>query len=118
MKKIISIISASFIMAISCAGFADPVGGQKVGSGFLRPGESEAFSIPLRSNETTVIYAIGDGDGDLDCRLYDDNGNLVDSDTDSQDNCVVRVSPRWPAFFRLVVTNAGRISENYIVTAQ
>jgi hypothetical protein len=118
MKRIgVFALALASAFLFSGTGSADPIGGTQYASGFLRPGEMDSYRIPLSSGELTVIEAVGDGDGDLDCRLFDDNGNLVASDTDSLDNCILRVAPKWTAIFKLVLVNSGHISENYVIKA-
>lgn len=65
----------------------------------------EDYFITLNSGTAYTISAVCDEDcDDLDIRLYDQNGNLVDSDTDADSIPVVEVSPRWTGRFKLRVT--------------
>ena len=74
---------------------------------------TDSWTFTLCAGVTHEIIVRGDGDTDLDFYLYDGNGNLIDSDEDGTDYCVLRVSPRWSGKFTLVVRNHGRVCNNY-----
>lgn len=61
------------------------------------------------------VVVSGDGDTDLDCFVYDESGNLIDSDTDGTDDCILSWTPRWTGRFRIEVKNLGRISNQYVM---
>jgi hypothetical protein len=67
-------------------------------------------SVGLFDNYVTIR---GDGDTDLDCWLYGPNGELVSSDTDGTDFCVLR-SPGLGTH-RVVIRNYGYVYNDYIV---
>jgi hypothetical protein len=69
----------------------------------------------FRAHQPRTVVVEGDHDTDLDCWLYDENGNIVDSDEDSTDICVLEVTPRWTGKFSLRVANRGRVYNNYCV---
>lgn len=65
----------------------------------------EDYFLTLYSGTAYKISAVCDEDcNDLDIRLYDQNGNLIDSDTDNDSMPVVEVSPKWTGRFKLRVT--------------
>ena len=47
--------------------------------------------------------------------MYDENGNLVDSDSDYTDNCVCTFTPRWTGYFKIRVVNRGGVYNNYVL---
>ena len=59
--------------------------------------------------ERAYIYVNGDGDTDLDLYVCDENGNLVDSDTDSDDACLCTFIPKWTGRFTIKVKNLGSV---------
>ncbi|PQJ26936.1 hypothetical protein BSZ35_18605 [Salinibacter sp. 10B] len=67
----------------------------------------------FRGGELAEVRVRGDGDTDLDCYVYDHNGNLIDSDTDYTDYCILRWTPRYTGSFRLYVRNLGSIWNGY-----
>ena len=66
-------------------------------------------------NEIAEILVSGDGDTDLDLYVYDENGNLITSDTDYTDDCYVRFCPKWTGPFRIKIVNRGGVYNNYII---
>src|SRR6478752_3301712 len=74
------------------------------------PYRTDVYRLTFVGGEAAMIDVEGDGSTDLDCRVYDANGNLVDSDLDGTDYCVLRWVPRRTGTFRLEVRNLGGIS--------
>ena len=68
--------------------------------------------VDARARERWVTVE-GQGATDLDCWLYDDTKQLVDSDTDTTDYCVL--STTGSGRYRLVVRNKGQILSTYVV---
>ena len=66
--------------------------------------------IGVNDNYVTVT---GDGSTDLDCWIFDGDGNLVDSDTDNTDDCVL--STPGIGQHRLVIKNFGSVYNDYVV---
>jgi hypothetical protein len=46
---------------------------------------------------------------------YDENSNLIGSDTDRTDDCVVRWNPRWTGPFQIKIKNLGRVYNRYVL---
>jgi hypothetical protein len=64
--------------------------------------------------EAAEVRVRGDGDTDLDCYIYDQNGNLIDSDTDTTDYCILRWTPQWTGPFALRIRNLGSVWNAYV----
>jgi hypothetical protein len=63
---------------------------------------TEVYSMDLRKGEDYVIIGVCDEDCvDLDLKVYDDNGNLIASDNDTDSTPMVQITPRWSAGFTL-----------------
>ena len=73
------------------------------------------FYETFRGGEVSVVRINGDGDTDLDVYVYDENGNLIASDTDGLDFCVVRFVPSWTGQFRIVVRNLGGVYNRFTI---
>jgi len=71
------------------------------------------YTIAFRAGESARVAAIGDGDTDLDLRVYDANGNLVCSDTDATDRTVCGWTPAWTGTFRVKISNLGNVYNRY-----
>ena len=73
------------------------------------------FTAAFRGREYARIDVMGDGDTDLDCWVYDENGNLIDSDTDTTDWCILEFVPQWTGNFTLKITNFGYVWNGAII---
>lgn len=70
----------------------------------LNDGYSDTYTVNLQGGVEYKITAACDGDcGDIDLKLYDENGNLIDSDVETDDRPIVGVTPRWSGRFKLWV---------------
>ena len=73
-------------------------------TGTLPHGYEKNHRLNLRKGTTYKIAAVCDNDcRDLDLKLYDENGNLIDKDFQSDDIPIVDVRPRRSATFKVVV---------------
>jgi hypothetical protein len=74
----------------------------------LGKGDTDYYVVSLKKEQTYHLFGIGSENVDLDMWLYDENGNLIDSDTDSDNIPMVQVTPRWAGkFFIKVVSYRG-----------
>lgn len=81
-----------------CPGIADEI---------IAPNSTNTFLIPFRGGELAAIDVIGAGYTDLDLYVYDENGNLITSDSGATDCCTARWEPIWTGPFRVEVKNLG-----------
>ncbi|MBL8850774.1 MAG: hypothetical protein JNG89_13925 [Planctomycetaceae bacterium] len=72
-------------------------------------------NVIFEASKPAVVYVAGDGDGDLDLWVYDDNGVLIGQDVDETSSCVVRWNPIYEGPFTLVIKNVGPIYERFLV---
>jgi hypothetical protein len=79
--------------------------------------QTRTFNVEFRANEYARIDVRGDGDTDLDCWVYDENWNLIDSDLDYTDWCILEFNPRWAGVFNLRVRNLGSIWNGTVITS-
>lgn len=101
------------VLAMSQISAADPVGGSKNTIERVDAHGTDVYRVRLWEDEVTAITVSGDGDTDLDLFVYDENGNLVASDTDGTDRCRVHITPRWTGQFRIEVENLGSVYNEY-----
>lgn len=76
-------------------------------------GTTDIYTLTFRGGELAQVAVIGDGDTDLDLRVYDQNGNLVCSDTDWTDRTLCGWIPAWTGPFRVSIQNLGRVYNDY-----
>jgi hypothetical protein len=62
------------------------------------------------------VVVQGDGDTDLDAVLIDQHGNVVASDLDSTDFCILSLIPRSTGEFTLEIHNLGNVFNQYVIT--
>lgn len=73
------------------------------------------FGETFVAGEAARIVVDGDGDTDLDVYVYDEGGNLIDSDTDGTDFCVCEWTPRWTGAFTIRVENLGLVWNQFSI---
>jgi hypothetical protein len=96
---------------------ASPPGGEKYDVHLVEARATDIFYVSFYGDELAVVAIAGDGDTDLDLYVYDENGILIASDTDSTDTCVVRFWPKWTGAFRIEVRNLGPVGNRYEIAA-
>lgn len=73
--------------------------------GQLEENTQESISIVLAAGSFYAIIGVCDSDcQDMDIAVYDQNGNLVGSDTETDNIPVVEVSPQWDGPFSIQVS--------------
>jgi len=75
--------------------------------------DTNVYSFVFSCGVTTHITLQGDGDTDLDARLFDEFGNLIDVDLRRDDFCSLWVTPSWTGVFYLEVRNLGNVYNEY-----
>ena len=74
--------------------------GPQTFNGALNAGQSRSYTVGLNANTSYMIVGQCDTDcSDIDMWLYDENGNLIDSDTLDDDVPVLEVTPIRSAQF-------------------
>jgi hypothetical protein len=98
--------------------FKTPLGTFKlVDSGVLGRGDVKRLTnVRFEGGEPAVVLVIGDGDGDLDLWVHDENtGGLIGDDTDDTSECIVAWTPRYTGPFTIRIANVGAFAERYVV---
>lgn len=91
------------------------VGGPKGQKDRVFGKDYNVYTVKFWSNELAEVCVSGDGDTDLDLYVYDSNGNLIGSDADYSDDCVVRWVPAWTGEFTIKVVNRGAVYNNFAI---
>jgi hypothetical protein len=81
----------------------------------VRAFDTDVYRVTFRGGELAHVDVVGDGDTDLDVYIYDENGNLIDRDTDYDDRPCVMWTPRWTGTFVIKIQNLGRVYNQYTV---
>ncbi len=113
----VALVACSLFLAGSTGVvMADPVGGEIVKVDNVKAHHTDIWTVRLYGDETTRIRLSGDGDTCLELRVYDENGNLVASDTYGYgDDRQVVIRPYWTGSFRIKIRNLGSVSNNYVL---
>jgi hypothetical protein len=90
------------------------VGGARTASERVKGKTTDVFTINFKGGKSAEIAVVG-GSGDLDCFVYDENGNLIDSDADYTSTCALSWTPKWTGSFRLKIRNLGARPVSYQV---
>ncbi len=94
---------------------ADPVGGPTCHTDRVDAGSTDQYTTKFLGGQSAAVTVSGDYDTDLDLYVYDENGNLIGSDEDNTDQCVVRFQPKWTGPFTVRIVNRGRVYNQYTV---
>ena len=103
------------ILNAQAEGTRGAMGGPKYAYGKVYGRSYTYYDAKFWANEIAEVAVSGDGDTDLDLYVYDENGNLIASDTDYTDDCYVRFCPRWTGLFRIKIVNRGSVYNNYAI---
>ena len=113
-KRIFGCIALTLAaLTVSADAAADPVGGRKTFGDTIGRDIEQHYDIVLRKEELTIVNVRGAGRSDIDCFIFDEDDNLVASDQDSSDVCLLRVVPRWTGHFTIVIKNVGGQRTSY-----
>jgi len=99
---------------VAKAGTRGAVGGPGTMRTVVRSRSVDNFRVTFRGGEPARVYARGDGDSDLDLFVYDENGNRVCADTDSNDEMLCAFTPSWTGSFTIRVRNLG-VANEYVI---
>lgn len=102
-------------LAAVAEGTRGAVGGAKYGSGRVYSHSTTYYDVQFYGNSFAECAVVGDGDTDLDLYVYDENGNLICSDSDYTDQCYVSWVPAWTGYFRIKVVNRGGVYNNFVI---
>ncbi|MCR5180984.1 MAG: hypothetical protein K6C30_07195 [Bacteroidaceae bacterium] len=79
----------------------------------VKSNTTDVYKYTFYARESVYIYVKGDGDTDLDLNVYDENDNLIESDTDLGDECLVSFTPKWRGKFTIKIKNLGSVYNEY-----
>ena len=107
------LLSALFAAVVAAAAPPQATADDLFTRDVVRAQSTDVFHVDFFSGRPARIVVDGDRDTDLDLYVYDENGNLIASDTDRTDYCIAGWTPRWTGTFRIEVQNLGRVYNRY-----
>ncbi len=91
------------------------VGGPCADNDVVYGKDVNTYTVKFWANELAQVGVSGNGNTDLDLYVYDANGNLIGSDTDYSDDCLVRWVPAWTGTFVIKVVNRGIYNNAFVI---
>lgn len=91
------------------------VGGPCAAEDVVYGKDVNTYEVKFWANELAQVGVSGNGNTDLDLYVYDANGNLIGSDTDYSDECLVRWVPSWTGTFIIKVVNRGIYNNAFVI---
>jgi len=107
-------LSSLVLLALCVPSFAG-TGGEKESHNSVAANGFVQYETVFFGGEMAVITVVGDGDTDLDLFVFDDNGNLVISDTGSTDVAGVSFVPSYTRRYTMLVKNLGSVYNVYTI---
>lgn len=90
-------------------------GGPITRYGRVNVGQYNWYNITFNGGENAHVVVDGDGDTDLDCYAYAEDGSLIDSDTDLTDYCILDWFENWTGTVRIEIHNLGNVYNDYVL---
>lgn len=115
--RLYSILFGLLITSIVNTVSAVPIGGPLYSKGRVDAQETNEYSL-LLDKGATVFTISGDGNGNIDCYAYDENGKEVNRDITGYDGCRLVVYPDHISKYRFVFTNSGDFSSTFYMRAK
>ena len=91
------------------------VGGPRYAEDVVYGKDVNTYTVKFWANELAQVGVSGNGNTDLDLYVYDANGNLIGSDSDYSDDCLVRWVPAWSGTFTIKVVNRGIYNNAFVI---
>ena len=79
----------------------------------VQAGTTDAYRVVFNGGQLAEASIAGDGSGDLDLLVYDENDHLVCRSTGSSDREYCQWWPRWTGPFRIEIQNLGTAANLY-----
>ena len=93
-----------------------PVLGPQRAVGIALAGMWVSYSIPFKADETACVYLqAGNPFAILKLYVYDENGNLITSDTENAAIAECKWTPAWTGKFTVKVVNAGLVDTDFAI---
>lgn len=90
-------------------GVDGPMRGERVIAG----NGTHEHNVRFQGGQQAIVIVSGDGDSDLDLRVYDGNNNVVCNDDDGTDLALCGWTPTYSSNYRLRIRNIGQTANRY-----
>jgi hypothetical protein len=110
------VLSAAALLTVSTAD-AGRVDGPVADSDRVNANGEVSYTEAFKGGDPAAVAVSGDGDTDLDLFIYDEADELVVSDTDLSDQCIVAWVPTKTQRYRIVIKNLGDVYNAYKMIA-
>jgi hypothetical protein len=108
-EKITNLLIEETLAMGATAGAGQP----KTHQDTAQAGTTDVYNIVFSGGQLAEAGIAGDGSGDLDLLVYDENDHLVCRSTGSSDREYCRWWPRWTGPFRIEVQNLSPVANLY-----
>ena len=108
-EKITNLLIDETVTMGAAAGAGQP----KTHQDTVQAGATDVYSVVFSGGQLAEAGLAGDGSGDLDLLVYDENDHLVCRSTGSSDREYCRWWPRWTGSFRIEVQNLSPVANLY-----
>lgn len=106
-------ITNLLIEETAAMGAAGRAGQPKTHQDTVQAGATDVYSVVFSGGQLAEAGIAGDGSGDLDLLVYDENDHLVCRSTGSSDREYCQWWPRWTGPFRIEIQNLGTAANLY-----
>ena len=114
--KMLALFAVAGLMFVSAAD-AGIVDGPVADSDRVDANDEVSYTEIFKGGAPAAVAVSGDGDTDLDLFIYNAAGDLIVSDTDLSDQCIVAWVPPKTGQFRIVIKNLGDVYNAYKMIA-
>ena len=111
-------LALAALLAVSCSTIsclAGREGGPGVEVTSVVAFGSDTYQVSFVSEQPASVCVRGDGHTVLRICVYDEYGNLICTNTDDGNGCVLAWTPRWTGSFTIQVENEGAVDNHYTI---
>jgi hypothetical protein len=116
MRKFFQAFIFAAIFVVSFGALAGNIEGPLTRRNVVGSHATHSYWLAFNNKSEAIIIVEGDGSTDLDCYVFNSSGDVVESDTDKTDGCVLMWFPSRTEKYKLKIKNLGNIPNAYLLT--
>ncbi len=116
LKGLVVVAVAALSTSWVSSSYAGRQGGAASARDTVSAHDTDVFKMAFTKDQQARISVRGDRSTDLDCYVYDSDGDLVAKDDDNTDYCLLSWTPAWTGKFSLQIRNRGSEPNEYVMT--